>query len=549
MKWMQPKLLWFLALLLLVGGLSTGLWLGAVQFPQAREHLLSAPALVGVTLCSALTTINVLLRWFRWHFLIRRFTPQLVTRDSIATYLATLPAIITPFFVGELVRVWILRRRFHTPSLHLVRVWLTERMLDAAVLGAGLIWSLDGRWAAVAFPVLLLGSWVWFKRLLAAQPGQSAGLAAATAVLTTCIAWALPILALERTAALLAQPLGAVGAVRTFTAGTLFGGVTGLPLGVSVTGSTMIHELTRFGMSTRDGVVTILVVRAGTAWFALCLGLVSLVAYRKRLARLLRGEIDAHFDEIAESYGDEIPAHVRDLLLAKKVRHIHETLVQQGLPAGARGLDLGCGQAWYLAELTRLGYRVDGVDYSAGQLEKAAQHLRERGHGETLFVQADAQNLPLKDDTYDFVYSINAMHHILSPQAQANAFREIVRVLRPGGLLILHEINSRNPLFRFYMGYLFPLLKRIDEGNERWILPWSLPEVEGARWSSDVKYFTFLPDFVPPAAQGWLGALESWLERSRWRRFSAHYQACLVKDPAVANPVGPQPTLTTLAGA
>jgi ubiquinone/menaquinone biosynthesis C-methylase UbiE len=306
-------------------------------------------------------------------------------------------------------------------------------------------------------------------------------------------------------------------------------------LGVSITGSAMIHELMQFGMTARDGVVTILVVRAGTAWFAVCLGLASLVVYRRRLGRLLRGEVGAHFDEIAESYGDEIPAHVRELLLAKKVRHIDASLVEHGLSRGAHGLDLGCGQGWYLAELTRMGYRVDGADYSAGQLEKAAQHLRDGGHGEALFVQADAQALPFADASYDFVYSINAMHHILSAQAQISALREIVRVLRPGGVFVLHEINTRNPLFRFYMGYVFPLLRQIDEGNEQWIRPDSLPIVGGAIWSSDVKYFTFIPDFSPSIGQGWLGAMEGWLERSRWRRNSAHFQSCLVKH---RNPAG-----------
>ncbi len=530
MNWLQPRRLWFFASLLLVGGVSTGLWLGAVQFPHARDRLLSAPALVGVGLCSALTALNILLRWFRWHFLIRRFTPQLTTRDSLATYLATLPAIVTPFFLGELVRVWILRRRFRTPSMYLVRIWLSERLLDAVVLGAGLLWTLDTRWAAVAFMALFFGSWIWFRRLLVAHPQQSAVLTATTVVLTTCVAWVLPILALAGVAGLLAQPLSPVGAVRTFTAGTLFGGVTGLPLGVSVTGSAMIHELLSFGMTARDGVVTILVVRAGTAWFAVCLGFASLIAYRRRLVRLLRGEVDAHFDEIAEAYRDEIPEHVRELLLAKKVRHIDELLALRGIAKGARGLDLGCGQGWYLAELTRLGYRVDGADYSAGQLEKAAQHLAERGCGPARFVQADAQALPFEDASYDFVYTVNAMHHILSPEAQANAFREVVRVLRPGGVLVLHEINTHNPLFRFYMGYVFPLLKQIDEGNEQWILPTALPTVVGGRWLADVKYFTFLPDFLPASVPGWVSAMERWLERSRWRRFSAHYQACLVKD-------------------
>lgn len=138
--------------------------------------------------------------------------------------------------------------------------------------------------------------------------------------------------------------------------------------------------------------------------------------------------------------------------------------------------------------------------------------------------------LPYADNTFDFAYSINALHHILNPEGQAQALREVVRVLKPGGVFVLHEMNTYNPLFRLYMGYLFPLLKKIDEGNEVWLLPHKLERVPGARWLPDKAYFTFMPDFVPSSVQRWFAGIERWLETSRFRRLSAHYQACLAKD-------------------
>ena len=58
--------------------------------------------------------------------------------------------------------------------------------------------------------------------------------------------------------------------------------------------------------------------------------------------------------------------------------------------------------------------------------------------------------------------------------------RELFRVLKPGGLLFVHEINTRNMLFRFYMGYVFPSLNCIDEGVERWLLPHRLAQYTDA---------------------------------------------------------------------
>lgn len=530
----RDRTLLLLLVVVLVGGaLSTGLWIAAVQFPDLHDALFSAPAVASLLICVVFTVLNVMTRWFRWHFLIRRYTPQLITRDSLAVYLATLPAIISPFFLAELVRVVLIRKRFHTPATYLVRIWLIERGLDAGVLGCALLASYHGGWGAAAVLALGVGTALLFRLALPANSPSTAGWVALGALGTTAVAWILPVIALFATLWLLSAPVAGAVALRAFAGGTLLGGVTGLPLGVSVTGSTMIHELTLAGVPAHTGVLAILVYRAGTAWFAVVLGLAALVVFRRRLARLIRGETEAHFDEIAGAYEGEIPAHVRDRLLASKVAHMHRTLQAHGITAGARGLDLGCGQGWYLRAMHARGYEVDGTDYSAGQLLQAGVHLGRAGR----FVQADAQALPFDDASYDFVYSINAIHHMLGPGAQARTLQEIVRVLRPGGVFLLHEINTRNPLFRWYVGYLFPLLKRIDEGNERWILPTALPELRGAQWlTAETQYFTFLPDSVPSLLLGWFGGLERALEGSRFRPLSAHYQACLQKQVPSSTP-------------
>jgi ubiquinone/menaquinone biosynthesis C-methylase UbiE len=299
----------------------------------------------------------------------------------------------------------------------------------------------------------------------------------------------------------------------------------------------MIQGLRATGVGASESIAAVLAYRAGTAWFAVFIGFVSLVVFRKRLLRMIRGEVEAHFDEIAHEYEEEIPAHVRQRLLEKKVRMMESTLENLGIKKGSRGLDLGCGQGWYLGEMNRAGYRVDGTDYSQGQLDKAKRHLGTVDGvsvDQLVLFQADAQKLPLESNQYDFVYSINAVHHMLAPGAQERALAEVVRVLRPGGVFILHEINTYNPVFRWYMGYLFPLIKKIDEGNEEWLLPTALPRVNQARWATEtIEYFTFLPDFIPRFLLQLLAGLERALERSPMRRFSAHYQACLIKGDSI----------------
>jgi SAM-dependent methyltransferase len=137
-------------------------------------------------------------------------------------------------------------------------------------------------------------------------------------------------------------------------------------------------------------------------------------------------------------------------------------------------------------------------------------------------------NIPAGAAAYDFLFIINVLHHLGSVEEQRRAFAELLRVLKPGGLLFVHEINTRNILFRFYMSYVFPSLNLIDEGVERWLPPnrfgvyTDLPV-------SEVRYFTFFPDFLPQGVVRLLTPLERRLERSSLNMYSAHYMAVFRK--------------------
>ncbi len=523
--------------LALVGSISTALWIGAAHLPDPRRAALSSGIWIALLACVMLTTVNLMMRWFRWHFLIRRFTRGLVTRDSLAVYLATLPAIVTPFFLGELVRVLILRRQSGTRASHLAWVWAIERLLDAFVLAVFLLLVTHPPLGLAAAALVVALTFLMFRLILDDRRVRNVALIGSIAVTATVLAWLLPAVALLITVGLAGRAIPFALGVKTFSAGTLFGGLSGFPLGVSVTGSTMIEELLSAGVAAEVGIVGVLVYRVGTSFYAVALGVAAFLFSRQRLGRIMRHHAHheiTHFDEIAHDYEEEIPKHVRDRLLEKKTSLMRERLEGAGISPGARGLDLGCGQGWYLSALASAGYRMHGLDYSVGQLKKAAANARrDAGTAAPMplrLCQGDAQTLPFPDGSFDFAYSINAFHHLPSRAAQERAIREIVRVLRPGGVFLLHEINTQNPVFRLYVGYLFPLIKQIDEGTERWILPSALPLAPGAAWAAEAQYFTFTPDFVPSALQRLLGGIEGALERSALRGYSAHYQACLVKN-------------------
>jgi ubiquinone/menaquinone biosynthesis C-methylase UbiE len=297
----------------------------------------------------------------------------------------------------------------------------------------------------------------------------------------------------------------------------LAGGLLLAPGGVLVVGGRLLADLRSAGFDEAAAASAVLAIRLATTGLSTALGGVFLfVHFRSRPLS------PSHFDEIADAYDVQIPRARREALLARKTELMREVITAQG--TGGMGLDVGCGQGWYVARMRQLGFEVVGIDSSPGQAALAAQNV---GSPDLIRI-GSALDIPAADASYDFVYTINVLHHLQSVSDQRAAFVELLRVLRPGGLIFVHEINTRNLLFRFYMGYVFPSLNCIDEGVERWLLPNRLERYTDSP-VIDIRYFTFVPEFVPRVVVRLLAPFERVLEKSPLGIYSAHYMAVLRK--------------------
>jgi len=83
------------------------------------------------------------------------------------------------------------------------------------------------------------------------------------------------------------------------------------------------------------------------------------------------------------------------------------------------------------------------LDVSDRSLAMAREHYG----NEASFVPFDGTRIPFDQDSFDVAFAACVFHHIDAP-AQPMAFRELERVLRPGGHLFVFEHNPYNPLTR-----------------------------------------------------------------------------------------------------
>ncbi len=105
-------------------------------------------------------------------------------------------------------------------------------------------------------------------------------------------------------------------------------------------------------------------------------------------------------------------------------------------------LEVACNMCTTSIELAQTyGCSVEGVDRDPKALEKARANICEAGLDELVHVQqANAMKLPFPDDSFDIIIN-EAMLTMLGDEAKIKAIKEYLRVLKPGGRLLTHDVS------------------------------------------------------------------------------------------------------------
>jgi len=132
--------------------------------------------------------------------------------------------------------------------------------------------------------------------------------------------------------------------------------------------------------------------------------------------------------------------------IAETMRESGEALVQRlGIRRGLKVLDLGCGDGTTALPAAKLGADVIGVDIARNLVEAGNKRAAAHGLSNCTFREGDASNLrPLPDQSFDLVVTIFGAMFAPKPFDVA---REMVRVTRPGGRIVMGNWIPNDPTF------------------------------------------------------------------------------------------------------
>ena len=118
-------------------------------------------------------------------------------------------------------------------------------------------------------------------------------------------------------------------------------------------------------------------------------------------------------------------------------------------------LDMGTGTGITARAVAGRGHEVVGIDSSADDLQVAAALTEDRDiAGRIRYLVADAARVPVPDGYFGSAAAVDFLHHL---DAGAAVLRELLRVVRPGGLLVLADFTAEG----------FELISRVHAAEGR----------------------------------------------------------------------------------
>jgi len=149
------------------------------------------------------------------------------------------------------------------------------------------------------------------------------------------------------------------------------------------------------------------------------------------------GMVETYFDANAQDWSDlyRKAQRVNDLVLAAR-RDTSVEFLSKGLPPGAKIMDAGCGAGLTALALIQRGFHVHGIDVSQKMLDCCAENLTKSGIPQDCYElsRTDVIRGGFEPETFDGIAALGFLQY---QRDEVEALRQLLRVLKPGGLLVV----------------------------------------------------------------------------------------------------------------
>lgn len=169
-------------------------------------------------------------------------------------------------------------------------------------------------------------------------------------------------------------------------------------------------------------------------------------------------------------------------------------------------LDLGCGtgvMTIQIAKHLKSPGHIIGIDAAENMIKVANRNLKKTSPGDTCsFMAALAEELPFEGESFDYCFSSMFYHH-LPLELKKISLQESYRILKPGGVLVVIDIDKPGNIFAKIFalaGYVLLIQKAIKE-NVDGILPelieqagFEKPKLLKRKWALISAYWSVKPE-------------------------------------------------------
>lgn len=202
----------------------------------------------------------------------------------------------------------------------------------------------------------------------------------------------------------------------------------------------------------------------------------------RELYRISEDTIQSYYRDVAEAYGE---SHHVALPGAQRFLADFESNLSKYITSESQVLEIGAG--------TGFGTNIVSKHASPAVIDASLEMLaiNQKANPQLNMYACPTENLPFADNSFDVVIGNNTFY--LVPDKQQGA-KEIARVLKPGGRLLLSEMNPHHPLWPM----MFTIKRRFFERTIYKCFPGQMKKRFGkvGMQLEDVDYYSYTPYFA-----------------------------------------------------